>query len=146
MHTTSWIVKSTAMVHRVPGSAGPHGMGSRIWSPRGARRAREARRARGARRAREGRKLSCGCFDFCLPGAPEHQNWSYTPKKRHQDIPSTNWEPNNITQKMGFGSYRSGSISRMGMMKKQHDKNYMQKAVSWIAPKSWNMIASKNTI
>ena len=35
MHTTRWIVKSTAMVHRVPGSAGPHGMGSRIWSPRG---------------------------------------------------------------------------------------------------------------
>ena len=49
-----------AMVHRVPGPAGPRGMGSRIWSPRGARRARrarEARRARGARRAREGRKL-----------------------------------------------------------------------------------------
>jgi hypothetical protein len=48
------------MVHRVPGPAGPRGMGSRIWSPRGARRARrarEARRARGARRAREGRKL-----------------------------------------------------------------------------------------
>ena len=87
MHTTSWIVKSTAMVHRVPGSAGPHGMGSRIWSPRGARRAREARRARGARRAREGRKLSCGCFDFCLPGAPEHQNWSYTPKKGTKIFP-----------------------------------------------------------
>jgi hypothetical protein len=52
------------------------------------------------------------------------------PKKKHQDIPSTNWEPNNITQKMGFGLYRSGSISRMGMMKKQHDKNYMQKTVS----------------
>ena len=49
-----------AMVHRVPGPAGLRGMGSRIWSPRGARRARrarEARRARGARRAREGRKL-----------------------------------------------------------------------------------------